>query len=214
MNKIDIPQIDSINKESSLQKISVELNRLKKNSIDKAPWHAYAYKPKVLFTIAYNDCIFIKYFVTEKSIRALYGKTNDPVYKDSCVEFFISFNSEAEYYNMEFNCIGTCLMGYGSGKTERQLLSEKLIGEIRHLAIIKSSNDSYRNDVNWELTLMIPLEIFAYHNIHSLKDQRCRGNFFKCGDELPEPHFLAWNNITAGQPDFHLPQFFGDIQFV
>lgn len=210
MNKIDVPYIDVINKKTSLQKISEKLNRLKKNPVDKAPWKTLEYKPDVSFAIAYNDCIFIKYFVKEKYIRALYSNTNDPVYKDSCVEFFISFNNEAEYYNMEFNCIGTCLMGYGSKKTDRVLVSKKRIDKINRSAIIGHD----KADVSWELTIMIPLETFSFHNITSLKDKRCRANFYKCGDELPEPHYLAWNNIISEVPDFHLPHFFGEINFV
>lgn len=214
MNKIDIPKIDSINKESSLQKISAELDKLKKIPVDKAPWPAFAYKPEVNFTIAYNDCIFIKYFVNEQYMRAMYNKANEPVYKDSCVEFFVSFDDGAGYYNAEFNCIGTCLLGFGSGRTERELLPENIISKIRHLSVINISNDKPNSGANWELVLMIPLEVFAYHEIHSLKSQRCKGNFFKCGDDLPEPHFITWNNIISEEPDFHLPQFFGEINFV
>lgn len=67
---------------------------------------------------------------------------------------------------------------------------------------------------DWELTLMIPLEVFSYHQINSLKGRQSKVNFFKCGDELPEPHFLAWRNIIAASPDFHLPDFFGTMHFV
>jgi hypothetical protein len=46
-----------------------------------------------------------------------------------------------------------------------------------------------------------------------LKGKTCRANFYKCGDDLPEPHFLSWNNIIADKPDFHLPQYFGTLTF-
>lgn len=69
-------------------------------------------------------------------------------------------------------------------------------------------------DVDWKLTIMIPLEAFAYHDLHSLKDKTCMANFYKCGDELHESHYLAWNNITSTVPNFHLPQFFVEIHFV
>ena len=212
MNQIDVPCIDSIDKASSLEKISAELDKVKKYPIDNAPWPDFKYKPEVSFAIAYNDCIFLKYFVREKYIRALYSKTNDPVYLDSCVEFFISFNNEPEYYNMEFNCIGTCLVGFRTGRKDKQMLSEKNIDAIKRLAVIKRSYDENANE-SWELTIMIPLEAFAFHELNSLKDQTCRANFYKCGDELPKPHYLSWNNIESPAPDFHLPGFFGKIHY-
>lgn len=125
--------------------------------------------------------------------------------------FAIAYNDD---YNFEFNCIGTCLLGFGTGKSGRTLLPEQLIRKIKHLALIKSSNDSGIFMADWELTLMIPLEVFSYHQINSLKGRQSKVNFFKCGDDLPEPHFLAWRNIIAASPDFHLPEFFGTMHFV
>ncbi|HEX8038127.1 MAG TPA: carbohydrate-binding family 9-like protein [Chryseosolibacter sp.] len=39
-------------------------------------------------------------------------------------------------------------------------------------------------------------------------------DFYKCGDNLPEPHFITWNDVKAPKPDFHLPEFFGRINFL
>jgi len=30
---------------------------------------------------------------------------------------------------------------------------------------------------------------------------------------LDEPHYLAWSNIIAPEPNFHLPQYFGTLYF-
>lgn len=61
---------------------------MQKKSIKHFLWNGLTYEPKVSFSIAYNDCIFLKYFVNEKYISAKYLNHNNPVYKDSCVEFF------------------------------------------------------------------------------------------------------------------------------
>lgn len=203
-----------VNKLSPLREVSSLLNGMEKNKIETVPWPSFTYKPKVTFTIAYNyDCIFIKYFVQEHSIKVGYVNTNDPVYKDSCVEFFISFNNEASYYNFEFNCIGTCLVGFGYDRDQRSFLSVDVVDQIRHLAVIKSSSDKATPLISWELTLIIPSDVFIHHKLSNLKGLTCRTNFFKCGDELPEPHFLAWTDIKADEPNFHLPQFFGAVHF-
>lgn len=213
MKKIEVSHIGTINQDSPLSRISGELDNLRKNLIDEAPWREFPYKPEVSFTIAYNDCIFLKYYVTERSVRATCTKANDLVYKDSCVEFFISFNGGDQYYNLEFNCTGACLLGYGSGRSGRSLLPQDLIKTIQYRSDIVASNTAGAAKVHWELTLMIPLIVFSYTEPGPLHGLLCKGNFFKCGDEADEPHFLSWNNITADSPDFHLPVYFGDIHF-
>ena len=215
MEKLNVSFLDSASKEVALQEISFILDNFERNLIEVAPWPDFTYKPKASFSIGYNlDCIFLKFFVTENSVRAMHRSSNEPVSEDSCVEFFISFDSDKTYYNLEFNCLGTCLAGYGSSRTGRTLIPEKFIRNIRRLSVIKSHHDSEMPMVNWELTIMIPFDVFIYHQITSLKTHHCRANFFKCGDGLPERHFLAWRKITAESPDFHLPQFFGQMYFI
>jgi Carbohydrate-binding family 9 len=46
-----------------------------------------------------------------------------------------------------------------------------------------------------------------------MEGKKCKANFYKCGDKLAQPHFLAWNRIETPEPDFHQPAFFGDIEF-
>ena len=40
-----------------------------------------------------------------------------------------------------------------------------------------------------------------------------RGNFYKCGNQLPKPHFLSWNPIPTDNVQFHCPEFFGELDF-
>jgi hypothetical protein len=214
MGKIVVSYVEADLK-TSIENISRLLNSVERHPIQAVPWPSYTYKPEVSFAIAHHEnCIFLKYFIKEKSIRVLHRRTNDPVFQDSCVEFFISFDNNPEYYNLEFNCIGTCLLGYGKGKTARALVSEEYIQKIRRHAVIKSWNEDGVTLNTWELTLAIPLEVFTFHSLSSLSDRSCRVNFFKCGDELPEPHFLAWKNIESASPNFHLPEYFGTMMFI
>lgn len=69
------------------------------------------------------------------------------------------------------------------------------------------------SNVAWTLTLIIPKDVFVYHQLASLHGQAGRANFYKCGDLLTDPHFTAWSNIRSPEPNFHLPEFFGAIQF-
>lgn len=215
MKKIKTSYIAAIDRHSLLSDISDSLDRLEKNEVSHHLWPASAAKPDVRFTIAHHsDCIFLKYYVTESTLRAFCLKPNEPVYQDSCVEFFVSFKGDINYYNLEFNSLGTCLLGYGSGRNDRQLLPVDVITQIKHLAVIQSASPSTATaSYNWQLTLMIPIEVFSNSSISSLQGASAKANFYKCGDELPEPHFLAWNKIDAPSPDFHLPEFFGQLDF-
>jgi len=206
---IEVPFIHSVNQHSSIDSISLALDRLEKNTIGYAPWAAYRYKPSCKFAIAHsNDHIFIKFYVVEDDILVRFMQPNDKVYQDSCVEFFISFNGEAEYYNLEFNAIGTCYLGYGSAKN-REVADVEIVKKIKTSFLLYSDKDK----IKWELTLLIPNSVFYRHNSPPLSLSTARANFFKCGDDLPVPHYLAWNNIEAAEPNFHLPEFFGDLTF-
>lgn len=181
--------------------------------IDNQLWLNNDYRPNVSFNMAYtSNAILLKYTVKEKNIKAIYRQINDPVYKDSCVELFIAFNNESHYYNLEFNCMGTALVEYGAGKQGRVTINKQLIKKIESHNSIKTSTVN-NGLIEWELTLKIPFTVFEYHTITSLKNQVCSVNFYKCGDELPEPHYLSWNNLVSLNPDFHLPEFFGHVKF-
>jgi hypothetical protein len=155
----------------------------------------------------------LKYYVSEDVIKASMYKTNDPVSKDNCVEFFISFGAEKEYYNIEVNCFGICLVGYGYDRVNRKFLPENVIDKINKSILVKTAQDLAVTNYEWQITLSIPIDVFTYSNLNSLVNRNGRGNFFKCGDDLPEPHFFTWNMIYAKNPDFHLPEFFGELLF-
>jgi cellulose/xylan binding protein with CBM9 domain len=197
--------------ENELEEMDLLMDSIEKHSLDYVPWPAFSYKPEVVFSISYtSDCIMLKYYVKERCIRAVNGNTNDPVYQDSCVEFFIDFNDGKGYYNLEYNCIGTGRIGFGKDRDHRVLLSDEVVNKVKSISYI---NKTESDIVNWELTLVIPFSIFCHHNILSLRGISSRVNFYKCGDNLPEPHFVTWSDVFSPEPDFHMPQYYGTLAF-
>lgn len=182
------------------------------NCIDQVSWKEYSYKPDVTFKIAYSDqAIVLKFEVNERYLRINTFQTNGHVWEDSCVEFFISFQ-DSFYYNLEFNALGIGLIGYGSSdRSLRTRLPDHIIEKIKSFSTIKSLID--KEGVDWSLTLYIPLEVFKYETFPSLKGLNCSANFYKCGDLLPQPHYLSWSPISYPEPNFHLSEFFGNIKF-
>ncbi|SDD72107.1 Carbohydrate-binding family 9 [Mucilaginibacter pineti] len=209
--KLEAQYIPAAFKKEGLSELSSALDLQPNHKLDNLLWSSNGYFPEADFSIAYTDeSILLKYFVKEKHIRAVYTQVNDLVYQDSCVELFITFNNIG-YYNIEFNCAGTPYAAYGPDKQNRVLLPVNVVQEIGILSAIQQPN----NDglIAWELTLQIPLSVFIHDDITRLKGTECRANFYKCGDELPQPHYLSWNNILSNQPNFHVPEFFGSLAF-
>ncbi|MBX2933834.1 MAG: hypothetical protein KF825_06290 [Ferruginibacter sp.] len=211
MKELKVKYVESKKDDFTIEDVSGLLDTFTKHKLDFVPWPQYPLKPSVSFSIAHNhENIFLKFYVQEKYLRAQYNIANSAVYQDSCVEFFVSFDEGASYYNFEFNCIGTGYVAYKSLNGTRQLLDEDLVNGLRKKSVIITETG---NDANWQLTLQIPFSIFIYTANNKLKEKKCRANFYKCGDLLPEPHFITWSNIISEKPNFHLPEYFGRLVF-
>jgi hypothetical protein len=102
----------------ALEEISALLDKQEgRLLIDTINWKGYDYKPDVALAIAYSgNEIFLKYYIKESYFKAEKTDTNQMVCEDSCVEFFVSPEDDGIYYNMEFNAIGTCLLGTGRNR--------------------------------------------------------------------------------------------------
>lgn len=216
MKYIEIPFARTIARDTELTAVSSFLDTLRFADIEKQSWPEFPYKPEIRFAMAHSgDCIFIKFIVVEKFVRAECRNNNDPVSNDSCVEFFISLEGAHAYYNFEFNCIGTCKAAFGTkDRKNRDYLPGDVIDQIARQSLIRTGGRYHDGVVRWDLTVSIPLQVFCYNRISSLQGLEARANFYKCGDKLPDPHFIVWNEVKAPEPDFHLPEFFGKLHFL
>lgn len=184
--------------------------------INSVNWKAYPYCPEVKFRMAYTDsAILLHYKVEEGSVRALADMDNGPVWKDACVEFFSIPAGDGVYYNIECNCAGFVLIGAGNKRNGREHapieVTEKIL---RWSSLGRSPFEERVGDCSWELALVIPYSAFFKHHITSLEGKTIKANFYKCGDELRTPHYLSWNPIDLENPNFHCPEYFGNVHFV
>jgi hypothetical protein len=187
-----------------------------KLSIDTINWKTYNYKPDSALVIAYSDNeIFLKYYVTEDYFKAEKTETNQMVCEDSCVEFFVSPEDDGIYYNFEFNGIGTCLLGTGTGRENSTRANPEIVSAIRRLtsAGLKPVAEK-AGKFEWTITLAIPFEVFFHHSVKELRGKSFRANFYKCGDMLTVPHYVTWNPVGTVQPDYHQPAYFGLLKFI
>lgn len=186
--------------------------------IDTVNWpEEFPGKPDVKFAIAHNsDNILLHYKVTEDCVRAVGANDRDNVWEDSCVEFFCAPGEEGDdrYYNFETNCIGSLLSCIGPDRNSREFIPWECYRSVKRWASLGREPFELKSEkTSWELALVIPASVMYAHGIKSLDGAKFRGNFYKCGDNLPVVSFLSWAPISTPGPDFHCPRFFGKLNF-
>jgi hypothetical protein len=184
--------------------------------IENYPWDNSGYKPRVEVRFFYTKShLYLHYTAYESEIRAVHRDMNGPVHTDSCVEFFFNPDPEGDqrYFNFEINAIGTLHLAFGSDRNNRSLI-EDITPDIFNIrsSVDKDRVDEYGDD-RWVLEFSIPYSFIEkyYGKQNFSSGKRMKGNFQKCGDETKFPHYGCWNRIETPEPDFHRPEYFGDL---
>ena len=182
-------------------------------------WHPTDNVPEVSVRVAHDgEAILLRYDVCEREIRAACQMDGDPSWKDSCVEFFISPDGDDHYYNFEFSCAGTLYLQFGRPGERVSPAPEVFASVVRCSSFMGPGREQSVPDADgmyrWSLVARIPVTVFWQHAFKSTDELKAaRGNFYKCGDLLPNPHFLSWAPIDLPEPAFHCPPFFGKLDF-
>ena len=186
-------------------------SKAQREYIDVINWEEYPYKPVVAFDIARtNTNLYIRYFVKGYSLKAIHSEDNSAVHTDSCVEFFMKTLGGEEYMNFEFNCIGTCDAAHRKSREVKRSLSPNEYASIRRYSSIEREPFPEKTGVfSWEIVVSIPFILMGL--TPGSLPEKILGNFYKCADDTEFPHFLSWNPINVATPDFHRPEFFGEI---
>ena len=179
--------------------------------IDQVNWPAYPYMPIASFNIARsNKHLFINFYSIANSLRALYEADGSPVYMDSCVEFFVKRPDDETYINFEFNCIGTCDASIRRSREEKvDLTPPQLDTILRYPSLPREPFKEKSGYQGWSLLVVIPFRLLGIKQRQF--PQKLLGNFYKCADATESPHYLSWSPIQTEQPDFHRPEYFGEL---
>ena len=186
----------------------IDFSRAEKAMISNYKW-TEGYSPEAYAQLI---CILGRGFALrmtckEVNPKAVYTNYNDPVYKDSCMEFFASFNPESnKYMNFEMNSNGAFLAAV---RTERA--NKTPIDTLAPLPEVKAVHA----EDGWSVEVFFSNELIgALFGKDSFKSgESFKGNFYKCGDDMPQKHYLSWNPIGTERPNFHTPQYFGELYF-
>lgn len=179
--------------------------------VDTYPWGG-DYRPRTEAQLFFVEGVGFRVHMRcyETEIRAEYQKPDEAVYQDSCMECFLNFypDESAGYLNFEVNANGVMLCQFGENKYSRTF--------IRQMGYTQPEVKSDRAADYWEIEYTIPLELIqnVYGKSEFPDDFIIKGNFYKCGDLTSAAHYGCWNPIDYVKPNFHLPEFFGEISSI
>lgn len=205
--------------ESAFNEKNIEYNK-----IACVNWDGYNgdYNPDVKFRIGYTEKeIYLQYIVKEDDVKAVFAAdSGSRPYTDSCVEFFAIPGEGGEYYNLEMNCIGIGTFAGGAERTGRTKYGDDVLSQIRRESTlgkeafgIKTKADNGGEPYTWKLTVALPVRLYSLSEVKPLKGRSIKANFYKCGDDMPQAHYLSWHPIRIEKPNFHRPDHFGTLIF-
>lgn len=213
MNSIKVPYIEGIEKMSFEEMDLAMETGASKSFIGCVNWAEYPYRPDVAFSVARSAShLAVLYHVRGLDLRAAAMEDNGRVWEDSCCEMFIADPADGTYYNFEMNCIGTLLAAKRTGREDaRMFTAGQLSRTVRHTTLEKKPYDISGRIFSWSVGLCVPFDLMGVDS--GSLPASLRGNFYKCADKSAHPHFLSWSPIDVPSPDFHRPDFFGELVF-
>jgi Carbohydrate-binding family 9 len=163
-------------------------------------------------------CIFR---VQDRYVRCLRTQYHDPVWKDSCVEFFAQPRPDRGYFNFEFNCGAAFLCCHITNPERTPDGFKEFVKVPANLGRMIQARSSLAQRIDpeitepvvWTLRFFIPFALFEHYlgPLGVVTGQVWRGNFFKCAEDNSHPHWASWSPVD--EFNFHRPNCFGTIQF-
>ena len=126
--------------------------------------------------------------------------------------FSIAHSSKYIYVNFFVRCNYQRAVNASHRKDRKHptRLNEAEINSIKRIASCgKRPFQELEGLFNWSLLIAIPLELIGMDGAQM--PVTIKGNFYKCASATSMPHYLSHFPIVSEKPNFHCPEFFGDI---
>ncbi|WP_236975854.1 carbohydrate-binding family 9-like protein [Membranihabitans maritimus] len=187
-----------------------------KNYMGKVP----SFRPKTEAKVMYDkENIYVIFRVRDKFVRSVVREYNGNVSGDSCVEFFFApdANAPEKYFNLEINAGGTPLIFFVSKPwTDFVKLDPVDIAKIEIAHSMPEVVDPEITDsVTWTIEYRIPIAILEKYSPVTTPESGViwKANFYKTASKSTNPHWITWSPVEYPKPNFHLPQYFGKLEF-
>ncbi len=171
---------------------------------DRAP-HTFA---KAAFVP--GEGLTLRLYCGEESPKAAITQPDGDIYTDSCLEFFCNFAPEKDsrYVNFEVNALGTMHCAIGSGRHGRRFVRD-MVGE-EQMPAVRCGRDGAHWWVQFTVTEALVQQLYGKDTVLR-PGSALKGNFYKSGECCDPVHFLLWRPVDTQTPDYHRPEYFGDI---
>ena len=179
--------------------------------VDCVNWpEAFPYAPLCGGRIARTqDALVVDFRVSGLDLRARNTEDNGRQWEDSCVEVFIQDPEDGNYYNFEINALGKVLACTGPDRHNRTPRPVEEMEDILRFSQVEGGPIEEEGIHTWRVGVVIPFYLIGI-DPENLPGS-IRANFYKCGDKTAHPHFLSWSPVETPKPDFHRPEFFGEL---
>lgn len=203
--RVPLVNFDSLDLDSALELEGARFD------VDCVNWPGeFPYAPLCAGRIARTEgSLVVDFRVSGLDLRAENKEDNGSQWEDSCVEFFVQDPDGSVYYNFEINALGKVLACTGADRNKRVQRPSEEMEAIARFATVKKLDTVKEGLQSWRVCIIIPFELIGAdpENLPA----KLRANFYKCGDKTAHPHFLSWNPVGTPNPDFHRPEFFGEL---
>ena len=179
------------------------------------PWWTEGKKEGTAAKMLWDDTyLYVSFVCQDDYIWAEHEERDSPVYRDDCVEVFISPNPDSinQYYNVEMNVKGVSLDFYHPNVGSK----EPWDPEIRIATSVEGTlNDDSDVDRFWILEVAIPFEAYSQvaKNAPPEAGDKWRLNLNRLGGQT-NPQHSQWSPSKTETVSFHAPEFFGEVVFV
>lgn len=193
-------------------------------SIDQFHLESRSRHPRTQAKLLYDsENLYVHFRVEDNHVYSVYTNYQDPVCRDSCVEFFVEPIPGKGYFNFEINCGGAMLLffiadaernpeGYFMRYVRVPLDVVKQV-KLYH-SMPQTTPVTIHEPVTWTIEAAIPFALFQHYlpEFRAEAAHRMRGNLFKCGGDIGHYHWASWMPAQE-ELNFHQPDVFGDLIF-
>lgn len=203
--------MEQIKRSYTIQRVKdgFDWDKIEKAPIDQFGW-LDDYSPETFGQIVLLEEreFVVKLTCYEKNPLATFKNYGDTVWVDSCLEFFVAFDAAKpnKYMNCEMNSAGAAYMNIGTKGEGKRVDIKGILG---HAPEYKPTVCEDKWSVELHLTLEDIKKLFG--DIDFKEGYKFTANMYKCGDRTEFEHYGMWNLCVNDEPQFHLPECFGQM---
>ena len=134
------------------------------------------------------------------------------------MEFFFTpgLDLSVGYFNIELNCGGTLYFDFNvPGKPSVEIARADCDTMTIAHSMPRVVNPEATEPTTWTIEYSLPVRILEKYCpvVRPAPGSMWRANLYKCADKTSHPHWLTWAFVDFPRPRFHMPEFFGTLEF-